>query len=339
MTAPSTAVATRNGSSTALAIRPGQEIFSDKQRAALAVLGIRDATNADLAVFMHYCQKTGLDPFSRQIYMIMRREKQGDQWVAKQTIQVGIDGFRVIRDRIAARLGLTVEYEDTIWYDHDGTETRFWAREEAPAGARVVVVKDGRRFPGVVRTAAYMQRNRQGDPAGQWRTQPDHMIEKCAEAFALRRAFPHDLGGIYLEDEMPPAEQAPQRLTAADITARPRQQAPAPEVHDAEIVSDPPARDRAARPTGAMVGKLGKLLMKIRFQEPEHDLPAFLVWQTGRAEATCVEALDRDEVALVTIALDEALRGAEGDGELAASNLWAEYKAAEQDASAEASDA
>ena len=56
----------------ALAIRPGQDMFDAKQRAALEVLGIKGANNADMAVFMHVCQRTGLDPFSRQIYYISR---------------------------------------------------------------------------------------------------------------------------------------------------------------------------------------------------------------------------------------------------------------------------
>jgi phage recombination protein Bet len=263
MTITGTAVATRGGdglapqAATALAIRPGQQMWDDKQRAALAVLGIKDATNADLAVFMHYCQKTGLDPFSRQIYGIMRRVKEGDQWVAKFTIQVGIDGFRVVRDRVAARLGITVEYEDTIWYDAAGNQHDVWLSPEPPAACRVTVLRDGRRFPGVVRTAAYAATNKQGDMVSQWKTQPDHMIEKCAEAFALRRAFPHDLGGIYVEEEIPAGEQpaAPvqARVTASEITSRParRRQAPVqdvPEEPAGETGSPAPADAPPAEP-------------------------------------------------------------------------------------------
>jgi phage recombination protein Bet len=193
--------------SAALAIRPGQEMWTDKQRAALSVLGIRDASNADLAVFMHVSQRTGLDPFSKQIYMIKRRVKEDGQWIDKWTIQTGIDGFRVIRDRVAARQGVTVEYEDTIWYDRDGGEHKVWLSADEPAGCVVTVVKDGRRYPGALRFNSYAARQRDtGELTGQWKTMPDHMIEKCAEAFALRRAFPHDLGGVLLEDEMPRQE-------------------------------------------------------------------------------------------------------------------------------------
>src|SRR5579859_994937 len=216
----------------ALAIRPGQEMWTDKQKAALSALGIRNASSADLAVFMHYCQKTGLDPFSRQIYMICRREKQGDQWVDKQTIQVGIDGFRVIRDRVAARLGIEVEYEDTIWYDRDGGQHNIWLEDTPPARCNLTVVRNGRRFPAVVRFASYAATNKNGELVSQWKSQPDHMIEKCAEAFALRRAFPNDLGGVWLEDEMPPQEAgapAPVRQRGHVTVAEVIRSAPAPE--------------------------------------------------------------------------------------------------------------
>jgi phage recombination protein Bet len=212
--------------STALAIRPGQDIFDDKQRAALSALGIKNASNADLAVFMHYCQKTGLDPFSKQIYMLNRREHVGGgQYADKRTIQIGIEGFRVIRDRAARRDGVRVSYGETVWYDADGIGYKIWLRPGAPAGCGMVVFKDGEPFPAVLTFAEYVQTNKEGNPTGKWANAPAHQLEKCCEAYGLRRAFPHDLGGLYIEEEVSTADAAtgttppmrPRRITSAEV--------------------------------------------------------------------------------------------------------------------------
>jgi phage recombination protein Bet len=304
-----------------LAIRPGQDMFTDKQRAALAVLGIKGATNADLAVFMHYCQKTGLDPFSKQIYGIMRREKVGNDWVDKFTIQTGIDGFRVIRDRVARRLGIEVEYEDTIWYDDSGAEHAVWLSDEPPAACRVVVLKNGRRFPAVLRTAAYVALNKDGQPAKQWRTQPDHMIEKCAEAFALRRAFPHDLGGVYLEDEMPPAQEAPrpQRVTAAEVISRGEPAAAEPPADGPQERAEPkppqPATDAALKRMYVLAQQIGL--------GPDKDVNALVQWITGTDGSARLTIGQADNV---TSLLADALEAAGGDTDKAAAEIWAQYK-------------
>lgn len=207
----------------ALAIQPGQEMWTPYQRAALAAIGVKDATNADLAVFMHYSQKTGLDPFSKQIYLIGRNVNEGGKWVTKQTIQVGIDGFRVVRDRIAQRLGIPVEYEDTLWYDASGVGSSVWISDEPPTACRVVVLKDGKRFPGVVRYSAYVQTTKDGKPNSMWARMGAEQLEKCAEAKALRRAFPNDLSGIYIPEETrddgPPRTYNPPRrpVTLAEV--------------------------------------------------------------------------------------------------------------------------
>jgi phage recombination protein Bet len=320
----------------ALAIRAGQQFWTREQQAALAVLGIRNVSNADLAVFMHYCQKTGLDPFSRQIYGIMRRELVGGQWVDKFTIQVGIDGFRVIRDRVCARLGISVEYEDTVWYDADGTAHLVWLWEDAPAACKVTVLKDGKPFPGVVRTASYIAM-KDGKPVSQWRSQPDHMIEKCAEAFALRRAFPHDLGGLYIPEEM--SEQLPasvtvqaraERMTAAELTGiapAANGDGHAPQA-DAQPAVEPVQAAEAADPSPAsptMAGRLEQLFQLVPLGT-EADAAEFIAWVTGHpAEAE----LTAGDVKKLTARLDGALKAAKGDGEQAASALWQQYKQAQ----------
>jgi phage recombination protein Bet len=201
-----------------LALRDDQSYWTERQAASLRALGIKDASVGDMTVFMHYCLRTGLDPFARQVYMIKRRTWDSDlrEYVDRQTIQTGIDGFRVIRDRAARRDAVSVEFEDTIWYDADGHGTTEWLTSDLPVACRVVLLKDGYRFPAFLRTASYVATNAKDEPVAQWKSQGEHMIEKCCEAFASRRAFPQDLGGLYIEEEMQheqppvlPARKAP----------------------------------------------------------------------------------------------------------------------------------
>jgi phage recombination protein Bet len=206
-----------------LAIRDDQPYWTERQAAALSAIGVKDATEADLRVFLHVCRKTGLDPFRKQIYLIPRREYDSylDRWVPKQTIQVGIDGFRIERERAADRGGFMVDFEETIWYDRNGTEFLVWLDDDnPPAACKVVLVKvyaDGTRarYPAVLRYAAYVPRkNGQINPTGRWKDDPDHQLEKCCEAFASRKACPAELGGLYIPEEMdglPPDETESRR--------------------------------------------------------------------------------------------------------------------------------
>jgi len=239
--------APQQNTSTAVAIRTGQVEFDDKQRAALVAMGVSEqVTRAELAVFFHQCRKLQLDPFTKQIYLIHRKTKEGDRYVLKPTTQIGIDGFRVTRDRIAAEKGLRVEYEDTIWYDASGQAFDVWLWDEPPAACKFVVLVDGRRFPAVLRFNEYCQRTRDGVPTGRWKDGFAHQIEKCAEADALRRAFPNDLSGVILTDAAPmddadaPAER--QRVTGDQARQRGQQhrQQAQPHVVDAVVVEDAP---------------------------------------------------------------------------------------------------
>lgn len=227
----------------ALELHAGQTMWTRDQHAALVAMGIpREASSAELGVFLHQCQRTGLDPFSRQIYLIYRDSYENGRPVKKPTMQVGIDGYRLIRDRIAKRDGIRVEYEDTIWYADDGQACDVWLWNEPPAACKVAIKVDGRRFSSVLRFGEYCQRKKDGTLNKMWTEKPAHMIEKCAEADVLRRAFPQDLSGLVLEDTAPLADDAPperQRVTGEAARARAQQV-------KAEVVTvtpDPPPED------------------------------------------------------------------------------------------------
>jgi phage recombination protein Bet len=215
----------------ALAIRGDQDMFTPKQLAMLAQLGIGGAPKPELAVFLYRCQVTGLDPFTGQITMIKRREKVGqDEWQDKWTIQTGIDGYRVIARRAARDAGVVLSYGDTVWYDADGHPHDVWVDpEQPPAAAKVVVYCDGKPFPGVARFKSFAAYTRGGKLMANWATMPEHMIAKCAEAQALRRAFPQDLEGVFTSDETAHNGARAPHFSAQQVPHPPPRQHPQPE--------------------------------------------------------------------------------------------------------------
>jgi phage recombination protein Bet len=154
-------------------------------------------SNDELRLFAYACQRTGLDPFSRQIYAIKR--------AGKLTIQVSIDGLRSISERTGQLDG-----SSSYWCGEDGVWVDVWLSSKPPAAAKTIIYRKGCAHP-FTATARFADFN-----AGQglWSKMPSVMIAKCSEAQALRRAFPADLSGVYSTDEMDQAVE-PVTVTAA----------------------------------------------------------------------------------------------------------------------------
>ena len=195
----------------ALAIRDDQTGFTPAQIATLRQLGVENATDGDLAVFFHQAQRTGLDPFARQVYMVGRNTKdKSGQWVTKYTIQTGIDGFRLIGRRAADAKHETLEVTDTEWCGPDGKWVDVWLSDQPPAAARVAIIRNGGRFPAVALFREYAQYRKDRDGSQtltqMWADKGALMLAKCAEALAWRKAYPQDLSGLYTSDEMGQAD-------------------------------------------------------------------------------------------------------------------------------------
>jgi phage recombination protein Bet len=145
-------------------------------------------TDNELRLFGLICQKTGLDPFAKQIYAIQRydAETQGQKW----TFQVSVDGLRAIADRTGQYAGSDEPLYDEGLDVYDFEE----AGRTIPKVCKVTVWKMivGQRCPfiGVARYSEFVQKKKDGTPTKMWKEMPLTMLAKCAESQALRKAFP-----------------------------------------------------------------------------------------------------------------------------------------------------
>lgn len=189
------------------------DYWSPKELAMLSALGVENASREDLAVFHRVAERTGLDPFARQIHMVQRKGR----W----TIQTGIDGYRVVAHRVAERRGVGLSISAPQWCGEDGVWREVWFASTPPAAAKVTVILNGDPFPAVALWAEYVQLTRDGAVTAIWRERGAGQLAKCAEALALRKACPADLSGVLTSEEMEHStyQAAPARAvaTVADL--------------------------------------------------------------------------------------------------------------------------
>lgn len=226
-----------------LALSDTDGFWNEKQLAALRQIGVEGATNGDLAVFHHVCQRTGLDPFARQIHMVKRDGK----WV----IQTGIDGFRLVGRRAVDASGEGLSLSPVEWCDSDGTWTDVWLKPGYPSAARVTIYRNGHAFPAIALWSEYVQMTRDRE-SGQmrvtkmWDTRAAGQLAKCAEALAWRKAFPQDLSGVYTSDELAHVRQespASRPITADDLTGEVVEGELVPDDVEAQVAGNDPALD------------------------------------------------------------------------------------------------
>ena len=153
----------------------------------------------ELSLFLHQAKQTGLDPLARQIYVM----KSG----SKISFMTSIDGQRLVAQR-------TGDYEGQVgpqWCGEDGQWVDVWLKKEDPSASRVGVYRKGFQAPvyGIATWKSYANTN-----SPTWKKMGDVMLAKCAEALAIRKAFPQELSGLYTAEEMDQAQ--PEAATVID---------------------------------------------------------------------------------------------------------------------------
>lgn len=140
------------------------------------------ATDDELKLFLYTAKRTGLDPLTKQIHFVKR--------AGRMTVQTGIDGYRAIAERTKTLAGIT--------------DPLYEVANDKPVKATVKVYRSINgmmaEFVASARFSEYVA------PGPMWMKMPYLMLGKCAEALALRKAFPNDLSGLYTSEEMAQAD-------------------------------------------------------------------------------------------------------------------------------------
>lgn len=210
----------------------------------------RGATDEELALFLYVAKRAGLDPLARQIYCIKRWDTTLNREV--MSTQVSIDGLRLIADR-------TGRYAP-------GRAPTFEDRNGKPYSATSYVMKYVQgTWLEVAATAhynEYAQTKKDGTPTRMWAEKPRIMLAKCAEALALRRAFPAEMSGLYTGDEMGTTD-TPTPASAAPVVVDASTGEIVGEIVDAEV-SEMPADDDAAIRQAADIAAIIDLFRALR---------------------------------------------------------------------------
>lgn len=172
-----------------------QKEFTPDQVALIKRTVAKGTSDDELQLFLHIAQKSGLDPFAKQIHAVMRWDSSQERKV--MSIQTGIDGYRVIAERSNKYVpGRTPTHE----YDERG---------KLSSSTAYIKKLSGGVWHEISATAYYSEYvgiKKDGTVNNFWRTKPHIMLDKCAEALVIRKAFPNDLSGVYTREEMEQAD-------------------------------------------------------------------------------------------------------------------------------------
>jgi len=177
--------------------------FTPEQSQMIRDTYANGASESEFAMLMESAKARNLNPILRQVHFVKRwdSQKRREVWA----IQVAIDGLRAVADR-------------TALYDGQDEPENEYAPDGSLIAVRVKVYRKGiaRPFVGIARWSEYVHKTKEGQPTRFWQTMPHTMLAKCAEALAIRKAFPEDTGGLHITEEthrMDNEEREPPRVT------------------------------------------------------------------------------------------------------------------------------
>lgn len=164
------------------------------------------ATDASVDMVLAYCSAAALDPMTKPVHIVpMSVKKPGtrDQYEWRDVVMPGIELYRTKAHRTGEYAGQDeAVFGPTVEAKLGGKDVRYpeWCR------VRVYRLVDGKpvAFSATaywLETYATASRDSEA-PNAMWKKRPFGQIEKCAEALALRKAFPEAVGAQPTAEEM-----------------------------------------------------------------------------------------------------------------------------------------
>ena len=166
----------------------GEWTVTEEQKQLIRQQIAGDCNDAEFAFYLGVCKKYNADPFMKHIFPVRRK--------GKIVYQSSIEYYRLC----ASRSG-----------EYGGSDDPVFDNEATPRKATVTVhrIVKGIRCPTTAsaRWSQYYPGNEKGQ-GWAWEKMPHVMLGKCAEALALRKAFPAEIGGgVYVKEELESPEE------------------------------------------------------------------------------------------------------------------------------------
>lgn len=167
----------------------------------------------EVAYFMELCRAQRLNPFLNEAYLVKFAGKPAQIMVAHKAL---VKRAEAHPQYDGMEHGVVVMRNGEIHHEQRGAV--YTEAGEKLIGGWCKVYRKDRRIP------IYAERSLKAMDKGQanWKTMPDVMIDKCAQAAALREAFPDELRSMYVREEMgsvPAQEVTPDEVTAPPESA------------------------------------------------------------------------------------------------------------------------
>lgn len=195
-----------------------------------------EATDDELALFVHASKRLSLDILARQIHFTKR--------AGKVVFIVSIDGYRLNAERTGT---YAPGKEPTYAYDDKG------AVISATAYGKKFIKGEWHE----VAATAFMEEYKPDEKSDwMWRKMPHNQLAKCAEALMLRKGWPKDLGDTVTEDEMAQVREPGEEKVAPPV-AKPAAKA-TPKTTEVEFVpADVEVHKGTSKKTGKPYTKYG----------------------------------------------------------------------------------